>query len=382
MAARFSEQDAAWMQRALRLAARGRGRVEPNPMVGCVLVRKGRVIAEGYHRRYGGPHAEVDALSRAGAGARGATAYVTLEPCSHHGKTPPCADALIAAGVARVIAACGDPFPEVAGRGLARLRRAGIAVEVGLLADEARELNAPFLTRVLLGRPYVILKWAQSADGKIATRTGDSQWISGPESRRLVHRLRARMDAVIVGSRTARADDPQLTARDVPVTRVARRVVFDSQLSTPRTARLVTTARETPTLMLTTRVGGASRKRLQLERSGVEIVVCRARKGHVDVDDALQRLAALGITNVLVEGGGALLGAFIDRQLADEAWVFTAPVVIGGRGAVASCGGDGALTVAAALHAQRVVHRVLGGRDALMQLRLTTARNAQVSRRK
>lgn len=369
MSTQFTEQDARWMRRALKLAARGQGRVEPNPMVGCVLVRAGRVVGEGYHRRYGGPHAEVHALRQAGAKARGSTAYVTLEPCAHFGKTPPCADALVAAGVARVVAAQGDPFPEVAGRGFRKLRRAGIQVDRGLLAAEARELNAPFLTRVLLQRPYVILKWAQSADGRIATRTGDSKWISGPESRQLVHRLRARLDAVIVGSGTVLADDPQLTARDVPVRRVARRVVFDSRLVTPMAAKLVATARQWPTLILTTPAASA-RKRLQLEQAGVEVMICRQRNTRVDVADALGHLSALGMTNVLVEGGSQLLGSFRDAGFVDEAWVFTAPVVIGGAGAPPACAGDGAVSVATGLHALSVRHRVMG-RDALMQLRLT-----------
>lgn len=369
MSTQFTGQDARWMRRALSLAARGQGRVEPNPMVGCVLVRAGRVVGEGHHRRFGGPHAEVHALRQAGAKARGATAYVTLEPCAHFGKTPPCADALVEAGVARVIAAQTDPFPEVAGRGFRKLRRAGIQVDTGLLAVEARELNAPFLTRVLLRRPYVILKWAQSADGKIATPSGDSKWISGAESRQLVHRLRARLDAVMVGSGTVLADDPQLTARDVPVRRVARRVVFDSRLVTPLSARLVATARQWPTLILTTPAANA-RKRLQLEQAGVQVVTCRQRNSRVDVADALRRLSAMAMTSVLVEGGGQLLGSFRDAGLLDEAWVFTAPVVLGGSDAASACAGDGAVSVAQGLHALSVRHRVVG-RDALMQLRLT-----------
>jgi len=371
MATRFSELEHAWMRRALRLARRGAGWVEPNPQVGCVLVRGGQVMAEGYHRRFGGAHAEVEALRRAGRRAAGATAYVTLEPCCHQGKTPPCTDALIAAGVARVVAACVDPFPQVAGGGLRTLRRAGISTAVGLLADEARELIAPFLTRVLQNRPYVLLKWAQSADGKIATHTGDSKWISGAESRRLVHQLRARMDAVMVGSETVLRDDPQLTARKVRVRRVATRVIIDSRLRTPLSAKLVRGARRTPTLVLTTRASAASARRGRLEELGVDIEVCRERGGHVDLRDALARLHARGMTNVLVEGGGTLIGRMVDARLADEAYVFTAPLVIGGDDAASGCRGAGAATIAGAWHAIEVTHRVLGGRDALMKLRLT-----------
>jgi diaminohydroxyphosphoribosylaminopyrimidine deaminase/5-amino-6-(5-phosphoribosylamino)uracil reductase len=370
MATRFSERDHAWMQRALQHARRGQGRVEPNPLVGCVLVKADRLIAEGHHSRFGGPHAEVVALARAGRRARGATAYVTLEPCAHYGKTPPCTDALIQAGVARVVVACGDPFPEVSGRGLRALRQAGIDVSAGLLTEVARELNAPFLTRVLLHRPYVIVKWAQSADGKIATRTGDSQWITGAEARRHVHRLRARVDAVGVGVNTVLRDDPMLTARGVPLRRVATRVVFDSKLSIPATAKLVRSVASAPSLILTTHSGAADRKRFQLEKRGIEVTACRAQHGRVDLGDALTHLYERGMTNVLIEGGGELIGRLIDARLVDEAWVFTAPILIGGD-APSGCQGVGASSLKHALAARAVSHRVLGGRDALMQLRLT-----------
>jgi len=214
------------MRRALALAERGRGRVEPNPLVGCVIVKMGRVVGEGFHRRFGGPHAEVIALNRAGRAARGATAYVTLEPCCHHGKTGPCTDALIRAGVKRVVTACRDPFKKVAGKGIAQLHRAGITVEVGLLRVEAQSLNAPFFKRVTTGLPWVIAKWAMTLDGAISSgKKGPSRWISGPQSRRMVHELRARVDAILIGIGTALADDPLLTARGVKVRRVARRVV-------------------------------------------------------------------------------------------------------------------------------------------------------------
>src|SRR5919197_3355884 len=209
----MSASDLDWMSRALELAERGRGFVEPNPLVGAVVVRDGRVVGEGWHRRYGEAHAEVNALAAAGEAARGATLYVTLEPCCHHGKTPPCTDAVLRAGVRRVVAAMADPFPQVAGQGVAQLRAAGVEVEVGVCEREARELNAPYLTLLAEGRPYVHAKWAMSLDGKIATRGGDSRWISGPASREVVHRLRGRVDAILVGAGTVRADDPLLTAR-------------------------------------------------------------------------------------------------------------------------------------------------------------------------
>lgn len=348
MTGKFTPAECHYMRRALRLARRGEGRVEPNPMVGCVLVHRGRIIGEGWHRRYGGAHAEVEALRRAGSAARGATAYVTLEPCCHHGKTPPCTDALIFAGVRRVVAATTDPFPTVQGRGIRGLRRAGLRVDSGLLENEARAVLAPYLTLTLRRRPYTILKWAQSIDGKIATRTGDSRWISSPPARRHVHRLRARVDAILVGLRTVLVDDPMLTARDVPIRRTATRVVLDSRLAIPLRAALVRTAEAFPTLILTTRhaQGTRSAKAERLRRAGVEVVGCRARRGRVDLPSALRVLGARRITNLLVEGGGTVFGAFLDAGLADEALVFVSPRLIGGDEAVNACRGSGASGIA------------------------------------
>ena len=344
MSAHFSAAEQSFMERALQLARRGLGRVEPNPMVGCLLVKRGRVVGEGYHRRYGGPHAEVEALRQAGPHARGATAYVTLEPCCHYGKTPPCTEALIAARIARVVVAMRDPFPAVNGGGVRRLRAAGITVDTGLLEPKALSLNAPFVTLVTQARPYTILKWAQSLDGRIATRTGDSQWISSPAARHVVHQLRARMDGVLVGIGTVLADDPQLTARNVPVRRTATRLVLDSRLRIPLTAGLVTTARSTPTVVLTTRAAqrrhGAKADRLR--RAGVEVVFCRSRGDRVDLRAVLGLLAERRLTNLLVEGGGAVLTAFLAQQLADEALVFVSPRLIGGEQAVSPFGGLGA----------------------------------------
>ncbi len=319
------------MQRALRLAARGRGRVEPNPMVGCVMAKGERIIGEGYHRRFGGPHAEVDALRSAAGSVTGATAYVTLEPCSHQGKTPPCADALIEAGVGRVVSAMRDPGPEVSGRGVRRLRRAGVRVDVGCLKAESRTLNRPYLTLVGLRRPHITLKWAQSIDGQTTTPAGQPNAISGDAAYRYVHRLRARMDGIIIGVGTALADDPRLNARGVRLQRVATRIVFDSCLRLPLTSRLVRTADTVPTLVLTTRAGVRERpEHLQrLRDAGVEVVACRARSGRVDLADGVGRLGVRNMTNVLVESGARLQSAFLERGLADDALVFVAPRVIG-----------------------------------------------------
>ncbi len=248
------DRDSYWMRRALAEATRGLGRVEPNPMVGAVVVRDGQLVGVGHHARFGGPHAEIEALVQAGNLARGATLYLTLEPCCHFGKTPPCTDAVLDAGVARVVAAMRDPFPRVAGGGLARLRAAGLVVEVGLGANAARRLNAPYLKRLATGLPYVTAKWAMTLDGKTATASGDSRWISGPRSRALVHELRGRMDAILVGIGTALADDPELTARPSGPRQPAR-VVLDGACRLPATSRLAQTGTRGP------RLGGRHRPR-------------------------------------------------------------------------------------------------------------------------
>lgn len=324
------DQDQRMMRRAIALAKRGEGRVEPNPMVGCVIVRGGKIIGEGYHRRFGGPHAEIEALRSASTSPRGATVYVSLEPCCHQGKTPPCSTALIEAGVGRVVAAIRDPSPPVCGKGLRALRRAGVRVEVGVLADEAVALIAPFATRIRLDRPYVIGKWAQSLDGKLAGARGESKWISCSASRRRVHRLRARVDAVLVGSGTVLSDDPALTARDVPLRRRAMRVVLDGRLRTPLRCQLVDTADDLSVLIFTTATAARSTKASRLRAAGVEVVPCRTRNGRLSIAACLSALARRDVTNVLVEGGAAVLTAFLEAKLLDEAWVFTAPILIGG----------------------------------------------------
>lgn len=365
----FSTQERAWMRRALALAVRGRGSVEPNPMVGCVLVRNGRIVGEGYHRRYGGPHAEVEAIRAAGRSARGATAYVTLEPCCHFGKTPPCTDALIAAGVRRVVVAMRDRFPPVSGRGVGILRKAGINVAVGLCQDEARRLNAPYLKLKSTGRPWVILKWAQSIDGKIATRTGDSKWISGQESRRYVHKLRGLVDAVIVGVGTVIADDPSLTCRLAKARRRATRIVLDPHLRTPMNVRLVRAAGKIPTLIATSRPMVGSAKAGRLRAQGVEILGLPLSQRGLDLDRLLRELGRRQMTNVLVEGGGRTLGSFADQRLADEAIIFVSRCLIGGEEARSALSGLGPDQIADSLRPvwAKVTHC---GEDDLYHLRL------------
>ncbi|MBM3997070.1 MAG: bifunctional diaminohydroxyphosphoribosylaminopyrimidine deaminase/5-amino-6-(5-phosphoribosylamino)uracil reductase RibD [Planctomycetes bacterium] len=322
------------MRRALQLAEQGRGYVEPNPLVGAVVVRDGKVVGEGWHQAFGGPHAEVRAFAQAGAAATGATLYVTLEPCCHHGKTPPCTDAVIKAGITRVVAALEDPFPHVAGRGAVLLRAAGIGVEFGLCEPEARRQNAPYLKLLGAGRPYVHAKWAMSLDGKIATRTGESKWISNDTSRRRVHELRGRMDGILVGIGTALADDPLLTARPLGP-RVATRVVLDSHARLPATAQLACTARDVPTLV----VVSACAEESVLAQVGCEVIALAAdADGRPDIMKLLDELGRRRWTNLLVEGGAGVLGRFFDLGLVDEIHAFIAPKVIGGSAKTAVVG--------------------------------------------
>jgi diaminohydroxyphosphoribosylaminopyrimidine deaminase/5-amino-6-(5-phosphoribosylamino)uracil reductase len=340
--------DVDWMRRALELAERGRGLVEPNPLVGAVVVRDGVVVGEGWHQRYGQAHAEVNAFAAAGEQVRGATLYVTLEPCCHHGKTPPCTDAVLASGVRRVVAAMLDPFPLVAGKGAAILRDAGIELVSGVCEAEARRLNAPYLTLLGQGRPYVHVKWAMTLDGKIATPRGDSKWISNEASRCVVHQLRGRMDAVLVGVGTALADDPRLTARP-PGPRTALRIVLDSRGRLPPDSNLVRTACETPTLAATTASMPPQREE-ELRRCGCEVLrLPAADDGGVSLRDLLAELGGRRLTNLLVEGGGAVLGAFRDAGWIDEVHCFVAPRLAGGAAAPSPMGGSGVERIAEAV---------------------------------
>jgi diaminohydroxyphosphoribosylaminopyrimidine deaminase / 5-amino-6-(5-phosphoribosylamino)uracil reductase len=312
--------DRAYMRQALALARHGWGRTAPNPLVGALVVRDGEVIGQGHHAMYGGDHAEVVALRAAGERARGATAYVTLEPCAHHGKTPPCADALIAAGVRRVVVATTDPNPDAAG-GLARLRGVGIEVAVGIEEALARELNAAFFHGFRSDRPWVTLKLAVSLDGAIAGRDGGG-WITGRASQREVHQLRTGCDAVAVGVGTVLADDPMLTVRDRELPRVApMRVVFDRTARTPLTSRLVQTARDTPLVIVAERPDPA--RAAALAGAGVEIVIAAS------LDEALRALRQRGVRALLVEGGARVAGALLTEAAVDRLVIFQAPCVLG-----------------------------------------------------
>lgn len=343
----FEPADADHMRRAIELARRGEGFVEPNPMVGCVIARGARILAEGYHQRFGGPHAEVEALSAIASTSDliGATAYVTLEPCSHIGKTPPCADALIAAKVGRVVIAMGDPFPQVAGEGIQKLRDAGIRVEVGLLENQARELNRPYLKRVQQGIPWVIAKWAMTTDGRIATRTGESQWITGPSARDEVHRLRSRVDAVVVGMGTVRSDNPMLTARtkdSKPLPRIAKRVVFCRNNTPDEDSNLAKSVSDYPTLLFVSPAIEQSRMR-RLRSLGFQVIELGVSDQTEMVTKALNHLGDAGMTNLMVEGGGELLGSF-EREI-DECHVYVGAKRFGGFTAPGPIGGEGIASV-------------------------------------
>lgn len=341
------ELDVWHMQRALELAALGEGFVEPNPMVGCVIARGAEIIGEGYHRRFGEAHAEVEALRLAGERAAGATLYVTLEPCCHHGKTPPCTDSILAAKISRVVAAQRDPYPIVSGRGLAELESAGVQVESGLLAHEAQRLNAPYLKLVGVRRPWVIAKWAMTLDGKIATSTGSSQWISNEQSRAMAHRLRGRVDAVIVGAGTARRDDPLLTARP-PGPRVATRIVVDSRASLWSHSQLVRTAADAPVLVAAGPDADPEDCR-RLRLAGCEVWVGERRDPNDRLEELFDALGRQRLTNVLVEGGGQLLGSMFDRRLIDEVHAVIAPKLVGGASSPGPVGGRGVDQISEAL---------------------------------
>jgi diaminohydroxyphosphoribosylaminopyrimidine deaminase / 5-amino-6-(5-phosphoribosylamino)uracil reductase len=319
------------MKMALSLARRGHGRVWPNPAVGCVIVNAGRIVGRGWTQEGGRPHAETVALTQAGSAAKGATAYVTLEPCAHHGQTPPCSAALIDAGVARVVAAMEDSDPRVSGRGFAHLRDAGIAVETGLCAQEAAQDNIGFFLRTEIGRPFVTLKLALSLDGQIATRTGDSQWITGSDARRAVHALRASHDAVLIGAGTARVDDPSLTVRGLGVMHQPVRIVATQSLNIPLDGILAKTACDVPVWLCHGSSGSADR-RAAWHATGAELIACESGDAGLDPSSMLLALGAKGLTRVFCEGGGHLAASLLRADLVDRLIIHTAGVAIGADG--------------------------------------------------
>jgi len=334
-----------FMRRVLELAVKAEGRTSPNPMVGAVIVRNGKAIAEGYHRRAGGPHAEIAALRKAGVKARGAVLFINLEPCCHQGKTPPCTDALIASGIRKVVVGMRDPNPLVRGKGIRRLRQAGIKVETGILKPECERLNEVFIKYITTGKPFVILKSAISLDGKIATSGGDSKWITGEAARLKVHQLRDRVDAIWVGSGTVLKDNPRLTTRIAGKKgRNPVRVILDHRGRIPYKARVFSQARRDRVVYVTSR--SIAKARVQrLEKAGVEVWFSREKKGTVDMPDLMGRLGKEGLSSVLIEGGAQVNASALKAGIVDKVMFFVAPLLLGGNGAVSAIGGPGVKTL-------------------------------------
>ncbi|MFQ5846767.1 MAG: bifunctional diaminohydroxyphosphoribosylaminopyrimidine deaminase/5-amino-6-(5-phosphoribosylamino)uracil reductase RibD [Candidatus Methylomirabilales bacterium] len=363
------ERNPAYMQRALSLAARGRGRTSPNPMVGAVLTRHGAIVGEGYHAYAGGDHAELSALKAAGGSARGATCYVTLEPCAHYGKTPPCTQALIEAGITEVAIATYDPNPLVAGKGVRSLREAGVSVKVGLLQEEAVRLNETYVKYMRTGEPFVFLKAALSLDGKLATRTGDSQWMTGALARHRVHEMRNTLDAVVVGIGTVLKDDPMLTTRlGGPEDRDPLRVIVDSRGRLPLTARLFRAGSPPPLVAVGPRTSPARLRRLQ-ER-GAEVTVLPPGEGGLSLPALTRELGRRQITSVMIEGGGKLATSALHAGIVDKVILMVAPILIGGKTAPTLLQGDGVEKLAEALRVKQLtVERI--GEDLVLEGYLT-----------
>jgi len=367
-----SAADIRWMRRALELAAQGRGRVEPNPPVGAVIVHRGKLVGEGFHERFGGPHAEIRAMDAAAGACRGATLYVTLEPCTGlNKKTPPCCDAVLKAGFRRVVIGASDPTQESAA---ARLQAAGIAVLTGVLEPECRQMIAPFLKLRARGMPWVIAKWAMTADGKIATVTGQSRWISSEASRDLVHQWRNQADAVLVGIGTVLRDDPLLTCRPfefpqggpeqmskgrIDGGRNPLRIVLDAEARIPLTSRLVATAREAPLVVACLDLVPEARRR-QLAHAGCRVLPLNGVRGRVDAEELLLALGAQRITNLMIEGGAGVLADFFERRLVDEVRIFIAPKLFGGAAAPGPIAGEGIASPADALKLENPVWTPVG----------------------
>jgi len=347
------------MSRAIELAERGRGHAEPNPLVGCVVVQDSELVGEGWHQRFGSPHAEVEALAVAGDAAQGSTVYVTLEPCCHQGKTGPCTRALIEAGVQRVVVGCQDPNPQIAGKGLAELREARILVEEGICADQAQYLIAPFAKFISKGRPWIIAKWAMTLDGKLASRTGNSQWISGTASRAVVHRLRGEVDAILVGRGTVESDDPLLTARPEGP-RIATRVVLDSAASLSPESQLIRSLTQGPVLVAVAAVAPADRIG-RLEKLGVEVFHTSGRDEASRLESLLEEMGRRQWTNVLVEGGAKVFGTLLDMQAIDEVHAFIATKIVGGEEAPSAIAGQGIAQMEDAVDLSHVEVKVLEG---------------------
>ncbi|MDI6763941.1 MAG: bifunctional diaminohydroxyphosphoribosylaminopyrimidine deaminase/5-amino-6-(5-phosphoribosylamino)uracil reductase RibD [Thermodesulfobacteriota bacterium] len=350
------DDDKRWMRRALRLAKKGRGRTSPNPMVGAVLVKDGRVVGEGYHVRAGEVHAEIIAMRKAGDEARGSTLYINLEPCSHYGKTPPCAPALIEAGVKKAVVGMEDPNPLVKGRGLEMLRAAGLDVEVGIFEEACQKLNEAFCKYIQTKEPFVILKIAATLDGKIATQHGESKWITGEDSRRLAHRLRDEADGLLVGIGTILKDDPLLTAR-IKGGRDPYRIILDSRLRIPEKAKIIDQNLEM-TILATTELA-PKEKMESLEKRGVRVLILDSVQGRVNLKSLLSRLGEMGMMSLLVEGGSEVNGSFLNEGLIDKIFLFLSPRLLGGQ-ALGIFGGRGTEKLEGALSLNQLKIKKVG----------------------
>ena len=356
------------MRRAIELAKKGGGYVHPNPLVGCVVVKDDEIIAEGYHEKYGEFHAERNALTRCKTETKGASLYVTLEPCCHYGKTPPCTEIITEKGIKKVFVGILDPNPLVAGKGVKILQDAGIEVEVGLCENEIREMNKVFLKYITTKRPYVIMKTAMTLDGKIAAYTGDSKWVTNEESRKKVHELRSELAGVVVGIGTVLADDPMLNVRLEGKHHQPVRIVVDSNLRIPVDSQLVKTAKEYRTIVATTVISTEAERNGEisfncrryldslrsLDMTGVELLECQSNNNHVDINDLMTKLGAMGIDSLLLEGGGTLNAAFLEAGCVDEVWAFIAPKIIGGEGAKTPVSGKGIDKMSDAVNLQNI----------------------------
>ena len=334
-----SDADEKYMALALELAEKGRGKVEPNPMVGAVLVKDGEIVGKGYHQVFGGAHAEIHAIHEGGTNCRGATLHVSMEPCAHYGKTAPCVDAIIKAGIRKVVAAVVDPNPITSGKGIQQLKEAGIEVVVGVMEMQAKRLNGPFFKLMQKELPYITVKWAMSIDGKIATHTGESRWITSDESRKYAHKIRGQMDGILVGINTVVRDDPLLTCR-IEGGRNPKRIVVDSSAILPVNSRLLSTINEGEIIVAVSK--NAQRNRVEkLEQLGCKIVQTKDMNGRVDLKELFQRLGEMKLTNILVEGGSRVITSVIEGRIADRVMVFVAPIIIGGAGAKSPVLGTG-----------------------------------------
>ena len=349
--------DEKWMKRALRLAEAGRGRTSPNPVVGAVLVKRGKVVGEGYHAKIGEAHAEIAALRQAGEKARGAVLYLNLEPCTHYGRTPPCVPQVIKAAVKRVVIGMEDPNPVVNGKGIEALRKSGLDVKVGVLEKECRRLNEAFGKYILKKEPFVVLKVAATLDGKIATRNGDSKWISGEASRRFVHKLREQVDGVLVGIGTVLRDDPLLTAR-MKEGREPYRIVLDSRLKIPEEAKVF---ERSPSKVILATTGSAPQDKIErLEKRGVRVLIIDSKEGKVDLRSCLRKLGEIGMVNLLLEGGSQVNGSFLDEGLIDKFLLFLSPKLIGDPQALGIFGGRGVSTLKEAVVLKKIKTKRIG----------------------